>query len=86
MLIICVLRVCFLGVLALVISWGSLGLELAVSSVSVSMATLLHTEAGQYCSDACSSWDLTTYAQIITVELHKAASNGSFLWLAAYLA
>uniref|UniRef100_A0A672KI50 Protein tweety homolog n=1 Tax=Sinocyclocheilus grahami TaxID=75366 RepID=A0A672KI50_SINGR len=36
--------VCFLGVLALVISWGSLGLELTVSSVSVSMATLLHTE------------------------------------------
>uniref|UniRef100_A0AAR2IU81 Protein tweety homolog n=1 Tax=Pygocentrus nattereri TaxID=42514 RepID=A0AAR2IU81_PYGNA len=29
--------VCLLGVLALVISWGSLGLELAVSSVSVSM-------------------------------------------------
>uniref|UniRef100_A0A8C1U2K3 Protein tweety homolog n=1 Tax=Cyprinus carpio TaxID=7962 RepID=A0A8C1U2K3_CYPCA len=29
--------VCFLGVLALVVSWGSLGLELTVSSVSVSM-------------------------------------------------
>uniref|UniRef100_A0A8C1IW49 Protein tweety homolog n=1 Tax=Cyprinus carpio TaxID=7962 RepID=A0A8C1IW49_CYPCA len=43
--------VCFLGVLALVVSWGSLGLELTVSSVSVSMATLLHTEAGRYCSD-----------------------------------
>lgn len=27
-------RVCLLGVLALVISWGSLGLELAVSVVS----------------------------------------------------
>uniref|UniRef100_A0A672MR59 Protein tweety homolog n=1 Tax=Sinocyclocheilus grahami TaxID=75366 RepID=A0A672MR59_SINGR len=51
--------VCFLGVLALAISWGSLGLELTVSSVSVSMATLLHTEAGQYCSDAASSCDLT---------------------------
>uniref|UniRef100_A0A673IX55 Protein tweety homolog n=1 Tax=Sinocyclocheilus rhinocerous TaxID=307959 RepID=A0A673IX55_9TELE len=50
--------VCFLGVLALVISWGSLGLELTVSSVSVSMATLLHTEAGQYCSDDASSCDL----------------------------
>uniref|UniRef100_A0A4W4DM88 Protein tweety homolog n=1 Tax=Electrophorus electricus TaxID=8005 RepID=A0A4W4DM88_ELEEL len=38
--------VCLLGVLALVISWGSLGLELAVSSVSVSMAT-------QPCTEGC---------------------------------
>uniref|UniRef100_A0A3B1J8Z6 Protein tweety homolog n=1 Tax=Astyanax mexicanus TaxID=7994 RepID=A0A3B1J8Z6_ASTMX len=39
--------VCLLGVLALVISWGSLGLELAVSSVSVSMATVPCTKAEQ---------------------------------------
>lgn len=33
-------RACLLGVLALVISWASLGLELAVSAVSVAMETL----------------------------------------------
>uniref|UniRef100_A0A8C1U4D2 Protein tweety homolog n=1 Tax=Cyprinus carpio TaxID=7962 RepID=A0A8C1U4D2_CYPCA len=59
--------VCFLGVLALVVSWGSLGLELTVSSVSVSMATLLHTEAGRYCSDDASSCDLPANAQIISM-------------------
>uniref|UniRef100_A0A3Q3FH98 Protein tweety homolog n=1 Tax=Kryptolebias marmoratus TaxID=37003 RepID=A0A3Q3FH98_KRYMA len=32
--------VCLLGVLTLIISWGSLGLELAVAAVSVTMATL----------------------------------------------
>lgn len=32
--------VCLLGVLTLIISWGSLGLELAVAAVSVAMATL----------------------------------------------
>lgn len=32
-------RVCLLGVLTLIISWGSLGLELAVAAVSVTMAT-----------------------------------------------
>lgn len=31
--------VCLLGVLTLIISWGSLGLELAVAAVSVAMAT-----------------------------------------------
>uniref|UniRef100_A0A674A990 Protein tweety homolog n=1 Tax=Salmo trutta TaxID=8032 RepID=A0A674A990_SALTR len=34
--------VCLLGILALVISWASLGLELAVSAVSVSMGTWLY--------------------------------------------
>lgn len=33
--------VCLLGVLTLIISWGSLGLELAVAAVSVTMATWL---------------------------------------------
>lgn len=33
------LSVCLLGVLTLIISWGSLGLELAVAAVSVAMAT-----------------------------------------------
>uniref|UniRef100_A0A8C2W9N1 Protein tweety homolog n=1 Tax=Cyclopterus lumpus TaxID=8103 RepID=A0A8C2W9N1_CYCLU len=32
--------VCLLGVLTLIISWGSLGMELAVAAVSVTMATL----------------------------------------------
>lgn len=32
-------RVCFLGVLTLIISWGSLGLELAAAAVSVTTAT-----------------------------------------------
>lgn len=32
-------RVCLLGVLTLIISWGSLGLELAVAAVSVATAT-----------------------------------------------
>lgn len=32
-------RVCLMGVLTLIISWGSLGLELAVAAVSVTMAT-----------------------------------------------
>uniref|UniRef100_A0A4W5LYU4 Protein tweety homolog n=1 Tax=Hucho hucho TaxID=62062 RepID=A0A4W5LYU4_9TELE len=34
--------VCLLGILALVISWASLGLELAVSAVSISMGTWLY--------------------------------------------
>lgn len=40
-------RVCLLGVLTLIISWGSLGLELAVAAVSVTMATLLSSPALQ---------------------------------------
>lgn len=42
-------RVCLLGVLTLIISWGSLGLELAVAAVSVTMATLPSSLALQWC-------------------------------------
>lgn len=58
-------RVCLLGVLTLIISWGSLGLELAVAAVSVTMATL---RALWLCNDVisfflllervCSAWML----------------------------
>lgn len=43
-------RVCLLGVLTLIISWGSLGLELAAAAVSVTMATLPRSLALQWCN------------------------------------
>lgn len=48
---------CLLGVLTLIISWGSLGLELAVAAVSVTMATSQSSLALQWCNpfSRCSS-------------------------------
>lgn len=43
-------RVCLLGVLTLIISWGSLGLELAAAAVSVAMATSPSSLTLQWCN------------------------------------
>ncbi|TWW58912.1 Protein tweety -like protein 3 [Takifugu flavidus] len=58
--------VCLLGVLTLIISWGSLGLELAVAGVSVAMAILLRPFSSASASDFCASPD--TYVTRVTKE------------------
>uniref|UniRef100_A0A3Q1FJ43 Protein tweety homolog n=1 Tax=Acanthochromis polyacanthus TaxID=80966 RepID=A0A3Q1FJ43_9TELE len=60
--------VCLLGVLTLIISWGSLGLELAVAAVSVTMATLPNI-LQYYLS--CSSGQINPFQQRLSGS-HKA--------------
>uniref|UniRef100_A0A3Q3EW49 Protein tweety homolog n=1 Tax=Labrus bergylta TaxID=56723 RepID=A0A3Q3EW49_9LABR len=68
--------VCLLGVLTLIISWGSLGLELAVAAVSITMATspvffCAFSDILQYYL-RCSSGQINPFQQVKLSGSHKA--------------